>query len=62
VIPLFLSDSAMQTYHQVEQYGFGILLVLLFVLPMVLGWDPIGVYLDNTVIPLTQLLAGTTPF
>jgi Zn-dependent protease len=62
VLPLFLSDRAMRTYHQVEQYGFAILLVILFVLPMVLGWDPIGAYLDRTVVPLTQLLAGTTPF
>jgi len=59
VIPLFLSDSAMRTYHNVEQYGFGILLVLVFVVPSLLGRDPIGWYFSATVVPLTQLFAGT---
>ncbi|HET6352537.1 MAG TPA: site-2 protease family protein [Coriobacteriia bacterium] len=58
VLPLFLSDSAMHTYMQVERYGFGILMVLLWGVPMVLRVDPIGWYLNNTVEPLLRVIVG----
>lgn len=58
VLPLFLSDSAMRTYAQVERYGFGILLIFLWGVPAVFGVDPVGWYLDHTVVPLLYLFVG----
>ncbi len=60
VLPLFLSDRGLQTYHEVERYGFGILLVILFVVPYISqgAIDPIGIYFNYTVYPITQLLSG----
>lgn len=58
VIPLFLSDSGMRKFAQIEQYGFGILMVLLWGVPTLLHVDPIGVYLDLTVDPILRLLLG----
>jgi Zn-dependent protease len=58
VIPLFLSDAGMRTYAKVEQYGFGILMIVLWVVPSVLRIDPIGIYFDYTVYPLMRLFAG----
>ncbi len=58
VLPLFLSDRAMNTYHKVEQYGFVILVAAVWLLPSVIGFDPIGWYFDWTVWPLFQLFAG----
>lgn len=58
VIPLFLSDSAMRTYAQAERYGFGILLLLLWGFPALFGVDPLGAYLEWTVVPLLNLLTG----
>jgi Zn-dependent protease len=58
VLPLFLSDRGLRTYHQIEQYGFVILLAVLFLVPYVLRIDPIGVYFQYTVYPLTRLFTG----
>ncbi len=60
VLPLFLSDRAMQTYHQAEQYGFVILLAVLWIVPSVFHVDPIGVYLGATVERLMPLLTGVS--
>jgi len=58
VIPLFLSDAGMRAYHKVEQYGFVILLGLLWVVPTFSGVDPISVYFRYTVVPMQLLLTG----
>ena len=58
VLPLFLSDQGLRTYHQVEQYGFVILLAILFLVPSVFHVDPIGAYFNVTVFPLTHLFSG----
>jgi len=60
VLPLFLSDRAMQTYHQAEQYGFVILLAVLWIVPSVFHVDPIGAYLGATVERLMPLLTGVS--
>jgi Zn-dependent protease len=60
VLPLFLTDGGLRIYHQVEQYGFVILLALLFLVPYVFRVDPIGVYFSYTVYPLSQLFSGVT--
>jgi Zn-dependent protease len=58
VLPLFLSDRAMETYHSIERYGFLIILVALWVLPSYLGVDPLGWYFGATVYPLLGLFTG----
>ena len=58
VLPLFLSDRAMDTYHSIERYGFLIILVALWVLPSYLGIDPLGWYFGATVYPLLGLFTG----
>lgn len=58
VLPLFLSDRALMTYHKVEQYGILIFFALLLLLPSVLGFSPISVYFNYTVGPVLSLLTG----
>lgn len=58
VLPLFLGERGLRAYHQVERYGFAILLVVLWGFPTFLRVDPIGFYLDWTVLPLLRLFAG----
>jgi Zn-dependent protease len=58
VLPLFLTDGGLRVYHQVEQYGFVILLAILFLVPYVLQFDPIGAYFQYTVYPLTRVFTG----
>lgn len=58
VLPLFLSDRAMRTYVQIEQYGFIILFVILWLVPRFLNVDPIGAYFGATVDPILRLLTG----
>jgi Zn-dependent protease len=56
VFPLFLSNRGLHTYYRLQQYGFPILIALLWGVPAVFGIDLIGVYFRNTVDPLFNLL------
>jgi Zn-dependent protease len=58
VLPLFLSDKALQAYHHVEQYGILIFFGALLLLPRMLNVDLIGGYFNLTVWPLLKLLFG----
>jgi len=60
VIPLFLTDAGMRTYAKVEQYGFAILMVVLWGIPALTNnaIDPIQTYLQFTVVPLLYLFLG----
>lgn len=58
IIPLFLSDRGLHTWYRMQQYSFGILLLLLWGVPALTGWSPIGAYFRWTVEPLTRLLVG----
>jgi len=58
VIPLFLDDSKMRIYHQLEQYGLVILIAAVWLLPQLTGLDPLGWYFGVTVTPLLNLFAG----
>lgn len=58
VWPLFLSDRGMRIYDQLEQYGFVILIAAVWLLPSVLGFNPLSWYFDLTVSPLISLFAG----
>lgn len=53
VLPVFLSDRAMQVYAQVERYGFIIILALLW-----FGGNIVGTYFSITVDPLLRLIVG----
>ena len=59
VLPLFLSDRAMDAYDRLEQYGFIILFAVLWLVPQLTGgFSPISWYISNTVYPLLRLFAG----
>ncbi|MFU8890698.1 MAG: site-2 protease family protein [Anaerosomatales bacterium] len=58
VLPLFLSDRAMEAYHGVERYGFLIIVAVLWLLPSFLNIDPLGWYIGATVYPLLELFTG----
>ncbi len=58
ILPLFLSDKALMTYHKVERYGFLILFGILYLAPRVLGFDPFNAYFAVTVDPLMRLFVG----
>lgn len=58
VLPLFLSDRAMDAYHRIEQYGFIILFGVLWLVPQITGFNPISWYISNTVYPLLRVFAG----
>lgn len=58
VLPLFLSNRALDTYHAWERYGFIILFAFLWLAPDLLGFDPIGSYFRVTVYPLLRLFTG----
>lgn len=58
VLPMFLSNKALITYHQIERYGIMIFFALVLVLPRLLGFSPISAYLNVTVDPILKLLTG----
>lgn len=58
ILPVFLTDNGMRVYAKVEQYGFLILLGVLWIVPAVFRIDPIGIYLSVTVEPLLRLFTG----
>ncbi|PKQ16002.1 MAG: site-2 protease family protein [Actinobacteria bacterium HGW-Actinobacteria-7] len=56
IIPIFLSDKALHSWYQMQRYSFGILLVLLWVVPMVTNVSPVSEYFKYTVYPVMNLL------
>lgn len=60
VLPLFLSDRALEAYHRIEQYGILIFFGLLLILPKILGFSPLSGYFDITVRPLLRLFTGVS--
>lgn len=56
IVPMFLSDSALRSWYRMQRYSFGILLVLMWVVPSVTGFSPLSAYFDWTVDPLMKLL------
>ena len=57
VMPL-LKGEAKAKYYQIQQYSMPILLVVLYIMPSVLGIDPLGAYLDLTAGNLYDLLVS----
>jgi len=58
VLPVFLSDRAMRSYHRMERYGILIVFAFIWLAPRLLGFSPIEAYLSVTVDPLLRLLSG----
>lgn len=54
IVPMFLHDSMLRRWYEIQQYAFGIFILLVFGLPWIAstmgmpGFDPIGWYLQNT--------------
>lgn len=57
VTPL-LKGEALRRYYVVQRYSLPILMVCLYILPSILGVDPLGIYLDATAGNLADLLLG----
>ncbi|MCL2528736.1 MAG: site-2 protease family protein [Coriobacteriia bacterium] len=61
IIAIFLSDSALRKYYNVQRYALPILLLLLFVIPWAssslfgVQFNPIGIYISATAGNLTEL-------
>ena len=56
VVLFFLSGEARARYYRLEQYAMPILIIALYVLPSLLRFDPVGIYLDWTAGGLYDLL------
>jgi Zn-dependent protease len=59
VVQRFLKGRALQAYASMEQYGFVIVIALLWFLPRFTGIDVIDAYFRVTVDPIARLLLGT---
>jgi Zn-dependent protease len=58
VVQRFLSGPALRFYTSLEQYGFMIILGVLWILPRFTGIDFIGWWLQYTTTPVARLLLG----
>jgi Zn-dependent protease len=58
IIAIFLNDKQLPKYYSIQQYALPVLMVLLIVVPYVLPFSPIGVYLTATAGNLTEFLYG----
>lgn len=55
-ISYFLNHQQMQVYYRIQQYSMPLLFILIFIVPRVMGFDPLGIYLNSTVDFFTNLL------
>jgi Zn-dependent protease len=58
IIAVFLNDNQLRSYYRIQRYALPILMILLIVVPYVLNFSPIGIYIDATAGNLTDLLFG----
>lgn len=56
IIPVFLPDSALHGWYRMQQYSFGILLLIMWGIPALTSFNPLGTYFSWTVEPLLTLL------
>ncbi|HIZ17937.1 MAG TPA: site-2 protease family protein [Candidatus Olsenella stercoravium] len=56
VVLFFLTGEARAAYYRLEQYAMPILIVVLYVLPSLLRFDPLGIYLGWTAGGIYNLL------
>lgn len=59
VFQWFLKGQALRWYYEAERYGFYVIFIAIFVLPLLTGGaiDPVGTYLSVTVFPIVKILA-----
>jgi Zn-dependent protease len=55
IMPL-LPHKALPTWYQVQRYALPILMIVVIVLPMLVGFNPLGYYLDFTAGNIARLL------
>ncbi len=58
IVAVFLSERGLRKFYRVKQYSMFILLALLVLVPMVLGWSPLGWYMRHTAGAAVSLLVG----
>lgn len=58
IVSPLLTGRARETYYRVQAYAMPILIVALYLLPAVVGWDPVGDYLYHAGNALYRLLLG----
>jgi Zn-dependent protease len=58
IISPFLKGDARMAYYRVQQYAMPILIALLWLLPSILRFDPLGIYLNATAGRLYSILLG----
>ena len=58
IIAPLLSDKALHSYYKIQAYSLPILFACLYLVPRVLGFDPLDIYLDFTAGRLADLLLG----
>lgn len=56
IITPLLPDEALEKYYVVQRYSLPILITVLYLVPMVLRFDPLGAYIDFTAGNLSSLL------
>ena len=56
VIALFLNDRQLMKYYRVQQYALPVFMVVVLLVPYVLHFNPVGIYLDATAGNLANLL------
>lgn len=58
IIMPFLHGNARMKYYEIQRYSMPILIIVLYLVPMLLHVDPLGIYLDATAGNLYSLLLG----
>ena len=58
IVSPLLKGKARQSYYTIQHYAMPVLLVLLFVVPSIVGFDPIGWYLHHTAGTLVYVMLG----
>lgn len=56
IVPIFLPDSALPGWYRFQQYSFALLLLLLWVIPSMTSFNPLGAYFGFTIDPVMNLL------
>ena len=62
IFALFVPKGKMHMYYKIEQYAMPVLLVLLFLVPYVTGFSPLGVDLDVTAGNIANLICPVIAF
>jgi Zn-dependent protease len=58
VVQRFLSGRAAAIYNSLERWGILIVLAVVFILPQLIGFNILGVYINYTVVPIAEFVGG----